>query len=283
MNQRYDPWWSFENEDGVVKLSYWSLSNYLQCPAKYFYQSQVRPGEKDLSDKRNAVVGSVEHSIYEDFFKSKDPSPTDFKEEVVPVLERFLRYEHVEWRSPYDRDEVVSEIKTDLAPSYDLFAREGLISDYAYPEMTFNGYLTDGILLRGRIDLYVEPPEASATVIDHKAVEKESNLDKKQLTFYKIGLRAAGRTVPERLGWHLTKQNRIKWANITDKDEQRLTEEIKQVVENIRSELFPHKVNRFTCQWCDFRKECPAFAREFPNQHLFDRVKKIRDSGTVEF
>lgn len=283
MNQRYDPWWSFENEDGVVKLSYWSLSNYLQCPAKYYYQSQIQPGVKQLTDKRNAVVGSIEHSIFEDFFKSGDRTPTDFQEEVDPTLERFLRHEHVEWKDEYDKPNVVTEIKTDLVTAYDLFAREGLISDYAYPEISLEGYLTPRILLRGRIDLYVEPPEASATVVDHKAVVKETNLDKKQLTFYKILIRCAGRTEPERLGWHLTKHDRIKWAKITQTDEDRLLKDIHEVVEGIRSESFPHKVNKVTCQWCDFRQECPAFNRQFPNQHLFDKVKKIRDTGVVEF
>lgn len=284
MNQPYnplDPHWMYENTNGVVKVSYWSMSMYERCPAQYHYSGQGIP-ILGVEDKRNAVVGSIEHSVIEDMFREKNYEEPELGAKAEASLERFLMREHVTWRSDQDKKQVLEEIKDDLNKALPVLREEGLLVPHAKPEITVSGYLTNRILLKGRIDLYLDDPQ-DAAVIDNKAVENENNLDVHQLTFYKLLLRRAGRNVPKRLGWFLTKFGRVKWRNITEEDEKKLAARIEDVAIGIRNKKFPYKTSAYHCQWCNYNDVCPAFKNRFPHQELLGEVKQIQTSGTVKF
>lgn len=276
-----DPYWFYENANGVVKISYWSMGMYEKCPGQYHYSGQGIP-VTGVTDKRTAVVGSIEHAVIEDMLREKNFDEPDMPSKVEASLEKFLLREHVTWRGPEDKAQVIEEIKDDLSKAIPVLREAGVLVPQVKPEYTVSGYLTNRILLKGRIDIYVDDPKEAA-VIDNKAVESETNLDVHQLTFYRLLLRRAGKHVPNKLGWFLTKFGRIKWRNITEEDERKLARRIEDVAEGIRNKKFPYRPNSFHCQWCNYRDICPAFKNRFPNQELLGEVKSIQTSGTVKF
>lgn len=172
MKQPYNPndaLWMYENANGVVKVSYWSMGLYETCPGKYHHTASQTPLPLGVvPDKRTAVVGSIEHSIIEEYFHEKNFEKTDLTAGVERALENFLVYNNVKWRSAEDKKQIIAEIKTDLSSTYQVLKEAGVLVPQAKPELTVQGYLNHRILLKGRIDLYVEDPD-NATVIDNKS------------------------------------------------------------------------------------------------------------------
>jgi DNA helicase-2/ATP-dependent DNA helicase PcrA len=117
------------------------------------------------------------------------------------------------------------------------------------------------ILMKGRIDR-IDSVEGGVEIIDYKTGRAKEKLDwddRRQLVLYALAAEQCFNPplVVKALTYYYVETNETMSFAPTDKDKEKLLDEIKETVSAIRTSTFDPKPGPFTCKYCDFKDICP--------------------------
>ncbi len=117
------------------------------------------------------------------------------------------------------------------------------------------------ILMKGRIDR-IDAVEGGVEIIDYKTGRFKEKLDwddRRQLILYALAAEQCFNPplVVKALTYYYVETNETMSFAPTDKDKEKLLDEIKETVGAIRTSTFEPKPGPFTCKYCDFKDICP--------------------------
>jgi DNA helicase-2/ATP-dependent DNA helicase PcrA len=143
----------------------------------------------------------------------------------------------------------------------------GIVEKTPKPIMLEAGFTLklDDILLKGRIDR-IDEVEGGVEIVDYKTGRAKDKLDwdaKRQLILYALaGERCFNPPLKVKaLTYYYVETNEAVSFTPTDKEREKLIEEIKGTVGAIRESSFEPTPGPFVCKYCDFKDICP-FAKE---------------------
>ncbi|MEK9155085.1 MAG: ATP-dependent DNA helicase [Patescibacteria group bacterium] len=119
------------------------------------------------------------------------------------------------------------------------------------------------VLVKGRIDR-IDDVEGGVEIIDYKTGSPKTKLeweDRRQLILYAIAAEESFMPplVVKKLTFYYLESNTAVSFEPTDKDHEKLKEQVRETMEQIRTSSFEHKAGPH-CQYCDFKDICPYAA-----------------------
>lgn len=234
-----------------MRLSYSSISTYLNCPLAYKYRYVER-----MPTKRTSALafGSSLHAALAKFYKVPVPKP--------PSLEELLSFLEKNWEKEPYTDEAEEK-------AYFKHAQEVLTNFYHTNIEDFRIPLSleekiqiklDSCDLSVIIDRLDKLGDGTYEIIDYKTSRRlpprhrvDTDL---QLSIYHLATEKHWGITPDRLSLYFLLPNQKMTTSRTKEQIQETKEIIKQVVANIEEKKFEPKENPL-CPWCDFQKLCP--------------------------
>jgi DNA helicase II / ATP-dependent DNA helicase PcrA len=119
------------------------------------------------------------------------------------------------------------------------------------------------VLVKGRIDRIDETPDGGLEIIDYKTGNPKSKLewdDKRQLVLYALALEQClpnPKPVKKLTYYYLTTNQTVSFEP-TDKDRQKLTDQVIETMDRIAKSDFAPDPDPMKCKYCDFKDICPA-------------------------
>lgn len=120
------------------------------------------------------------------------------------------------------------------------------------------------VLVKGRIDRIDETDDGGLEVIDYKTGNPKTKLeweDKRQLVLYAVALEQClpnPKPVKKLTYYYLTNNQAVSFEP-TDKDRQKLIDQVLETVQRIAKSDFTPEPDPMKCKYCDFKDICPAF------------------------
>lgn len=252
------------------RFSFSQIAAFSSCPMQYKYAHILKVptfGRHTLS------FGRSMHATLEKYLKrlqdmqaSTQVSLFGSTEEInpgIPPLKELLElyeqnfidewYPSIETRDEYKAKglEAVktffAQIETDTPKPYML-------------EVGFTCKIKD-VLMKGRIDR-IDKIEDGYEIIDYKTGNPKTKLewdDKRQLVLYALAARECFNPPLDvkKLSYYYIETNEKISFEPTDKDIEKLKEQILDTVERIKASDFTANPGPFTCRYCDFKEICP--------------------------
>lgn len=212
----------------MYKLSYSSISNFLQCPRKF---KEVNVDYRFKDSSFFAQKGTDIHKTIEDYIKG-DSAVYPLGNYEHPVIEQLRKSYHVKKPSGYVIGvEQQFAINSSYAPC-----------DYKDPDA----------ILRGKIDLYVLTPTV-LKVIDWKSGKRRDN--RLQATTYSVLTNHLLPNGKQEFVFDYLQNGKDPAITVTEKDKENLV----KLIETIQTaEEFPERPGPL-CKWCPVPKAfCPV-------------------------
>jgi RecB family exonuclease len=246
-----------------MKLSYSSISMYLNCPYSYklAYIDRIPVPKKPAISFGNSL-----HATLRDFYNVPLPVPPSL-EELMKMLEKNWLSEG--YKDPSEERSYFNHARTVLA---DFYRRE--TQNFKIPialEQRFEIEINtrkNGFSLLGFIDR-VDKTEEGFEVIDYKTSKKPPPLsavhNDLQLSIYHLGVEALWGISPEKLTLYFI----LPGIKLSTQRSREQLEEVKELiiktVEEIKKEKFEPRENNL-CPWCDYQTYCPFFKHRFEEE-----------------
>jgi RecB family exonuclease len=247
------------------------LSTFENCKKKFHFR--YIQGLPEEGDGVEAFVGKRVHEVLERLyaFVGRDQVPS-----LGRVIERF----NANFDEAYD-PATIRIVKAGLDKDFYRALGVRCLSDFYGRHYPFDAGETLGLERRVRFDLDDAGEYAMQGVVDRivrtrdgvleiqdyktgKYVPSQKRLDEdRQLALYQIGVAAEyGRGEPIRLVWHYLAKDRICTSTRTPEQLQELKRNVMGLIDEIRDTRdFPATKNAL-CDWCGYKRICPAFARD---------------------
>jgi putative RecB family exonuclease len=245
-----------------LRLSPSRINDFTNCPQLYKYRSILNlPEEISLDAERGKLV----HSVLEDLFEAPRPErshnlaisllPTAWQRQIAdkPELEALVT-NHEEWMARAE-----SLLKT-------YFSLENPTTfDATYRELHLEKDFTENIYLHGYVDRLDVAPTGEVRIIDYKTGKSpKPGWEEKalfQLRVYALLYWRNEGVLPRLLQLlYLGDGNTVK-SSPTEKElvaTERILRNIgDEILTAIDTDFFPTKKSRL-CDWCSFKKICPA-------------------------
>jgi DNA helicase II / ATP-dependent DNA helicase PcrA len=255
------------------KISFSQIAAFTTCPMQYKYAHILKVptfGRHSLS------FGKSMHNTLQQFLEYlknqqaitqvslfSDADPTAVKiPALTELLDMFDQQFIDEWyESPEQRDEYRQQGRDSLKIFHAQISQN--VPKIFGLEQGFTLKISD-ILVKGRIDRIDHTDDGGLEVIDYKTGNPKTKLewdDKRQLVLYALALEQC---LPEpkpvkKLTYYYLTNNQTVSFEPTDKDRQKLTEQILETVERIAQSDFTPDPDPMKCKYCDFKDICPAF------------------------
>lgn len=242
----------------MQKLSYSSISTYLDCPKKWHYRYVEKIPEKP---KHFFSFGKSMHSALEFLYQA----------DAAPPLEKLLRFYYENWiNEGYDTVELEDAKKKE---------GEGILRQYydknvpgfrrpLHTELKFGfdkEFCVQGVAIRGVIDRVDEAEGGRIAILDYKTGKpfpRNRVKADEQLTLYQIACeQILGRPVESLILYHLPSQTPHRSGPHGADLVEALTEKVVRVAERIRGEDFAPAPSETKCNWCDYRTYCPIWSQ----------------------
>lgn len=271
----------------MVIYSYSRISVFEQCPLrfKYKYVEKLIP---EFERTIESHLGDIIHQTLEWFY-------LQIKSGIIPAIDEVADYYSRKWEEHYSPE--IKNIKEELTEK-DYF-NKGIkfLVDYYMKNKPFDENTIEvekkviinlgekgEHKLQGFIDRLAYNPEKDEFEIhDYKTANnlpaKKKIKGDKQLALYSIAIRELfGKDKKICLVWHYLSHNLKICERKTDEEIQKLKDEIIRLIRKIETEKeFPAKKSRL-CQWCGYRKICPAFKPQTKDLDKFPTIRKyIKD------
>jgi putative RecB family exonuclease len=245
-----------------------SLACFENCPKQYHFR-YIEPVEVE-HEGIEAFVGKRVHEVLERLH--------DFvRKGMMPSLPRVVWRYHEWFRERFDarRVRIVRE-GTELE-GYRAAGARG-IQNYYRRHYPFDRDETLGLehairfaldpdgryALRGIIDRLARAKDGALEIHDFKTgrrVPSQDALDRdRQLGLYELGVRELrGEEGEVRLVWHFVVPDQVRVSTRSDAQRAALREETARAIDRIRIETDWAPRPSGLCDWCEFRRYCPAF------------------------
>ena len=261
-----------------MRLSYSSISDYLNCPLKY----KFRYIDKLPTKKTPALsFGSSLHEALAFFYNVKTPTP--------PALDAVLNELKDKWLS--DGYSSKAEEKQYFAHGRQVITQfyETNIANFQPPvALEHKFYLPiENFTLSGVIDRLDKVSEGRFEVIDYKTSRKlppQTVIDKDlQLSIYHLATKEIWGFAPKAVSLYFLLPN-YKMSSVRSDEQIKATlDTIKKVAGRIEAALFEPTQNNL-CPWCDFQPYCPYFSHKYRKSEeqissLIEEYGRLKDQA----
>lgn len=237
----------------MKSLSYSSMSMYLDCPAKYKFRYVDKIPQQP---KHFFSFGTCVHDALEFFYSVPEETP-------MP-LASLLAYYKQHW---------ITEGYKDIKQMNEYFTKgEGILTDFYEKHISkfrlpfFTEYRFDlvvqGVPVVGYIDRMDRTSSGKLHIIDYKtgnAFTKNRLEQDNQLTMYQMACEELlGMKVESLTFYHLNSGTPFTTTPRSAETIQILKNQIVEVSNSIRQNLFVATPEYKKCSWCDFKTICPS-------------------------
>ncbi|MDP2628337.1 MAG: PD-(D/E)XK nuclease family protein [Nanoarchaeota archaeon] len=268
--------------------SYSRLTVYEQCPLKFkfrYIDKLIPEFEKTLESH----LGSIVHQTLEWFY-------IQIKEKnITPDIEQMMMYYSKKWEENFTEE--IKNVKKELTEKdyfnkgikflVDYYLKNKPFKDNTLEvekRVTINLGENGKHKLQGFIDRLSYNPETDEFEIhDYKTAnnlpQKKKIKGDKQLALYSIAVKELfGKDKKVCLTWHYLSHNLKVQVRKTEEEIEELKKEIIRLIRKIEEEKeFPYKKSAL-CQWCGYKKICPAWKPETRELEKFPTIRKyIKD------
>lgn len=275
-----------------MRTSYSSLQTYKQCPQKYKFAEIDRVPAKKSAE---AIFGTHIHKALQRMF-AKDP--------LFPTIDELINYYHAEWpaREKFGWDENTERI----------YKEEGIkiIKNFYTKNAPWNFSVVDleshfevlipdektGVLhiLAGKIDRIDKIGENEFEVIDYKTAKRLPSQDAVkndlQLSIYSLGLQKRWPHLkPEniKVSLYFVKHNEKLSTIKTNEEIRETTTDVLATIGEIEEKLTTsarfEPIPSPLCDWCSYKKICPAWRHLYQRQEAGDKKQDEMDIVLKEF
>lgn len=237
-----------------LQLSASAIESYERCPMKYLfhYLWRIRNGPS-----AQMTFGNVMHATIREFVAESR------KRGCLPVEELMAIY-HREWTSAgfpdqYQEDEYRKAGREQLEHFHRCFSAE--VPDVLHQEKSFELILDNDIVVTGRIDQVNRLNGPRVEIVDYKTGKvrsAEKTADDIQLSIYALAATEVLDLKPERLVFHYLITGEAIACVREAKALEAARDRIAAVADQIRAGEFSPTPKRNACEYCDFKKLCPA-------------------------
>ncbi|HET8571518.1 MAG TPA: ATP-dependent DNA helicase [Candidatus Limnocylindria bacterium] len=246
--------------DRPLSLSFYQVSDYLDCPARYRFGHVIRI---PTPPSHAMVYGRALHAAVQAFHRRQMAGRAMSLEELNGALDAnwesagFLTREHEEARRDAARD------------ALDRFWHEQQ-ADPARPsavEAEFSFQLGRD-RVRGRYDRVDVEPDGRVVITDYKssdvrdpATATRRARESLQLSIYALAYEAQHGRLPDELSLHFLESGIVGRSDPGEKRLEKAQEKIAMAAEGIRAQRFAATPQPMRCGFCPFREICPDAAR----------------------
>jgi putative RecB family exonuclease len=272
-------------------FSHSSLGSFENCPRQYWFRYVAKVTVE--TESIEAFVGKRVHEILERLYRFVGRG-------MVPSLERVLWRYNQTWDENFDAERVRIE-RTGTEPDFYRSHGERCLTNYYRRHYPFDADETLALerpvrfaldenghyRVRGVIDRLVRAQDGALEIHDFKTgrrVPRQEELDRdRQLALYEIGVREElGERGGIRLVWHFALSNQQR-TSVRSRDQlETLRDEIRSLIDRVRSERRWEPNPSALCDWCEFRDRCPAFAPEASGAEASRLPKEEEVPGDAE-
>ncbi len=257
-----------------TKFSFSQVAAFGSCPLQYKYAHILKI---PTFGRHQFSFGQSMHLTLEKFVKAMLPDETGVQVDlfsaaassdltatrVVPterqLLDMYAATFIDEW---YPDSKTREEYRQQGVDALKVFHRK-VVENQPKPFLLEAGFTLKigDILMKGRIDR-IDAVEGGVEIIDYKTGRAKETLDwdaRRQLVLYALAAEQCFNPplVVKALTYYYVETNDTVSFAPTDKDKEKLLDEIRDTVGAIRTSTFEPKPGPFTCKYCDFKDICP--------------------------
>lgn len=259
----------------MTVYSHSRLSTFEQCPLKYKlrYIDKIKP---EIEKTIEAHLGTAVHDTLEWIYNSVKENP-----EKSPSLDEIIHYYIKMWQKDLTEDVLI--VKKQFTQKDYLNKGIQFLADYYqrhYPfkdgtiecEKEITIHLDEDTQIRGFIDRLVYDIEKGHYEIhDYKTANTLPTQEKmdadRQLALYSIAIKEMyGKDKEVVLIWHYLAYDHKIISRRTEEQLEKLKEETKKLIEDIRQTrvFLPNK--SILCEWCEYKSICPEWNFEIDKE-----------------
>ncbi len=246
--------------DRPLSLSFYQVSDYLDCPARYRFEHVIRI---PTPPSHAMVYGRALHAAVQAFHRRQMAGRAMSLEELNGALDAnwesvgFLTREHEEARRAAARDALARFWHEQQADP----ARPSAV------EAEFSFQLGRD-RVRGRYDRVDVEPDGRVVITDYKssdvrdpATATRRARESLQLSIYALAYEAQHGRLPDELSLHFLESGIVGRSDPGEKRLEKAQEKIATAAEGIRAQRFAATPQPMRCGFCPFREICPDAAR----------------------
>ena len=272
----------------MTTYSHSRVTTFENCP----YQYKLRYIDKKKPEIPTTIemfMGDMVHQALEDLYKRKK-----FKQRIAKSS--LIKFYRDLWKKNYSYDILIVKESLD-AENYRKMG-EKFLSDYfermkPFEQITILGLetqdrmtLKDGNQWHVRIDKLGCDNKGNYYVCDYKTnsrmKDQEEADEDRQLAMYSIWVKDKFKDAKSvKLIWHMLAFNKDAISERTDKQLERLQDEVIERIKEIENaEKFPTNVTAL-CDYCGFRKECPSFKHQAELEEI-EIIEQFKENEGVK-
>lgn len=258
-----------------MRTSYSSLNTYKTCPLKFKHETIDKiPAPKS----KEAFVGGLVHKALH-FMFTKSP--------LFPTLDEVINFFHKLWNQKKEKDSWEEEEEL-------IYQKEGIdiLKKFYKSNPPWNFHVVD---LESRFEVLIEDPrenephilagiidrvdklnDGSYEIIDYKTAKRMPSQDivdnDLQMSIYNLGiLKRWPHLINQKIKLtlhflkHDEKISTYRSPESLNKTKQEIIKSIYEIKERLRNNDFPPTPSAL-CDWCGYRKICPAWRHLYPDQ-----------------
>lgn len=244
------------------RISFSQIAAFSTCPMQYKYAHILKV---PTFGRHSMSFGKSMHNALQKFLEQVKQRQETTSTPVIPssneLIELFDACFIDEW---YESDEQREDYRKQGKQSLNAFYAEILAQTPKVFGLELGFTLKVGeVLVKGRIDRIDELPDGSLEVVDYKTGNPKTKLewdDKRQLVLYALALEQClpvPKPVKKLTYYYLTTNESVSFEP-TEKDRQKLTDQILDTMARIEKSDFAADPDPMKCRYCDFKDICPA-------------------------
>ncbi|MDD2678388.1 MAG: PD-(D/E)XK nuclease family protein [Candidatus Nanoarchaeia archaeon] len=243
--------------------SHSSISTFNQCPLKFKmrYIDKITP---ELKKTIEAFMGGIVHDVLQELYES-------VMEKRIPSFEKVQEILINKWKNSWDDE--IQIIKEGMKKENYFESALRFLKNYYEKYHPFNEGEIIGIEQEVRIIIkgkeligYIDRLEKKGDeyhIIDYKTnnwLKTQEEIDEdKQLAIYQIAVMEKFCTDKVVLNWHFLNFNELMQSKRTKEQINELKDELFKKINEIESEKEFKACKSRLCDWCEYKKQCPAF------------------------